>query len=86
MLKSDLSSDYFSMRHFCIFSAWWYTGAKAAQCTAASPRGGAFKAEGDLGQPVTPRPVIERLSDTIGLRPLTLENTPTVRSTGTALV
>jgi len=86
MLKNDLSSDYFSMRHFCIFSAWWYTGAEAAQCTAASPCGGAFKAEGNLGQPVMPRPLIERLSDTIDIRPLKLENTPTARSTGTAPV
>ena len=84
MLKSDPSFVYFSMRHFCIFSAWWYTGAEAAQRTAASPRGGAFKAEGDLGQPVTPRPMTERLSDTIDIRPLKLENTPTVRSTSTA--
>jgi len=61
-------------------------GAEAAQCTAASPRGGSFKAEGDLGQPVTPRPVTERLNDTIDIRALKLENIPTVRSTGTALV
>jgi len=33
--------------------AGWYTGAKAAQCAAASPRGGAFKAEGDLGHAQT---------------------------------
>jgi len=39
-----------------------------------------------LGQPVMPGPVIKRLSDTIGLRPLILENIPTVQSTGTALV